>query len=291
MFKGISFATWGLMNLSIEESIIKVAGLGFSGIEFWTSAPHDMLALDRAAIKRVGKLVNEHGLQSVSMCPNYTHEWWKADVGVKPTTTPDEYVRLMKRNMNIAADLGCEKCNIHSMNIPISVDERTAWKNLVHSFKECATFAKNLGLVLCHEPEPGMAFGKLRDVLRILKEVDAENFGICFDTTLAYVLSDGKPKSFLESLGGRITHVHLSDQDESIYKLNSSMRATTSDLLHGRVPLGKGRLNNGEIVKGLTKAGYKNWITVEPAGITDRREESAKIGLDLVSSLIAQVRK
>jgi sugar phosphate isomerase/epimerase len=286
LFRGIAFANWGFMHLSIEKSISKIAELGFEGVEFWASEPYNMLNYNKKKRRLLAQLLKEHELQSVSICPDYTHKWWETGKGVKPTINPERFVKLMRKNMEVAVDLGCEKCNIHSMNFSPNTNMEISWNNLIDSFLGCVDIAKSLGLILCYEPEPGMAFCNLQDVFNILREVSSRNFGILYDTALMYVLSGGDPIGSLMRLKDKVVHVHLSDHDESIDKIRSIRIERTIDLLNGRVPLGRGKIELQGILKALNEIGYTGWLTVEPAGITRNPEQAAVDSKDFVKSLI-----
>lgn len=271
----------------VEESVRVVAKFGYQGIEYWASAPYSMLDSKSDFRKSIAKQVHDSGIESVSICPDYSREWWRTGLGLRPTANPKEYVKLVRRNIELAAELGCSRCNLHSMTLEPGIDAKKAFDNLIESFTELAEVASDYGLILCHEPEPGMAFSDPQSIKRMLDRIDGSNFGILYDTALMHVISSGRTIQLLEELKQRIVHVHLADQGESINRLGEGRVATTMDLLNERVPLGQGRVDLKGILHALSDAGYEGWIGVEPAGVLNNSEDAALTSRKFVEQTVA----
>jgi sugar phosphate isomerase/epimerase len=115
------------------------------------------------------------------------------------------------------------------------------------------------------EFEPGFAFNKPSDVLRIVDEVGDDNFGVLFDTCHGYMVAvtgarqPGKkevlPGGVVElasKLRGKINHVHLIDSDGTLHGGETSTHA----------PFGKGKIDFDKLLPELAKNDM-DWWTID----------------------------
>ncbi|MGH9153910.1 MAG: glycosyl hydrolase family 8, partial [Acidimicrobiales bacterium] len=100
-------------------------------------------------------------------------------------------------------------------------DVDAARARVVQTWKECARIARDHGVELSWEFEPGFAFNRPSDVIRIVQEIGEPNFGAMFDTCHAYTVGvvgakqTGGPQEtvpggvlgFAKKLRGRINHI------------------------------------------------------------------------------------
>jgi len=86
------------------------------------------------------------------------------------------------------------------------------WDLLVGSITECNRIAKSKGLKLCIEPRVGENISNTDAILRLMDEVDSDNFGAVLDTAHLHAQKETLPLS-VEKLGEKIFIVHVSDND------------------------------------------------------------------------------
>src|SRR5207247_11031754 len=97
--------------------------------------------------------------------------------------------------------------------------------------------AGGAGIDVSWEFEPGSAFNRPSDIVRIIDEIDEQNFGAMFDTCHAYTVAvmghrqSGGPKETLgpngvlelaRKLRGKINHIQLIDSDGSLHDNHTS---------------------------------------------------------------------
>jgi sugar phosphate isomerase/epimerase len=97
-----------------------------------------------------------------------------------------------------------------------------AMARYVETIEEVAAVAEKRGIVMAVEPEPNLIMngGRIRepieDVKHLLNSVKSKNLCVLFDVCHVNVLSHGDPVGFLKKLKGRVSWVHVADNDLSL---------------------------------------------------------------------------
>ena len=174
------------------------------------------------------------------------------------------------RTAQFAHDLGIQGIRVDCVQPPTihaEIDYNIAKERVVNTWKECSKIAADLGCYVTWEFEPGFAFNKPSDVLRIVDEVNEDNFGIEFDTCHAEMVA-GKgarqhgeketlPGGCLEmaqKLKGKINHIHLIDSDGTLHHDETSSHP----------PFGDGYLDFDAIIPVLLDSGCPHdWWTID----------------------------
>jgi sugar phosphate isomerase/epimerase len=152
------------------------------------------------------------------------------------------------------------------------VDYETAMKRVVNTWKTCCDIASDNGQYVTWEFEPGFAFNKPSDVVRIHDAVDKPNFGLQYDTCHGQMVGvvgarqEGGTETYpsqidlIRKLTGRINHIHLIDSDNSCHK-----DAQGNDETSAHPPFGLGVLDFDEILPELLKAAAPphDWWTID----------------------------
>ncbi len=247
-----------------EEVIKKLKEIGFDGVELGGFPPHpnpDNLPKKEqreACKKQLAKLgLGWSGLAA---------DLWKQHL--LDTDDNSAYLDCFRKNLQFCVDLGIPAIRVDSISPPTifdKVDAETAHKRAVKTWKVCATEAADKGVRVTWEFEPGFAFNKPSDVLRIVDEVSDDNFGVLFDTCHGYMVSvtgarqPGKKESLpggvvelARKLRGKINHIHLIDSDGTLHGGETSTHA----------PFGKGKINFDELLPELAKNDV-DWWTID----------------------------
>lgn len=157
------------------------------------------------------------------------------------TADPSAYLDCFRRNLEFCVDLGIPALRVDTVQPPTifsEVDEETARERVVSTWKECSRAAAECGVYVTWEFEPGFAFNKPSDIVRICEEVDDGNFGLQFDTCHAHMVAavgarqpgevETLPGGALElarKLRGKINHIHLIDSDGTLHDEETSTHA------------------------------------------------------------------
>ncbi|MGH9628577.1 MAG: sugar phosphate isomerase/epimerase family protein, partial [Bryobacteraceae bacterium] len=184
-------------------------------------------------------------------------------------------IEEFRKNSEFARDLDIQGIRVDCVQPPTihkEVDYETARKRVVDTWKTCCDIAADNGQYVMWEFEPGFAFNKPSDVLRIHDAVNKPNFGLQYDTCHGQMVGvmgarqEGEKEVFpsqvdlIRKLSGRIVHIHLIDSDNTCHK-----DAGGADETSAHPPFGLGVLNFDEIMPELVKASRltHDWWTID----------------------------
>jgi Xylose isomerase-like TIM barrel len=153
-----------------------------------------------------------------------------------------------------------------------AIDYEVAKKRVVETWKVCAKKAGERGLYVTWEVEPGFAFNKPSDVLRILDVIPDDNFGVMYDTCHNQMVAvvgarqhgaketlPGGQLEFIDKLSGRINHIYLIDSDNSCHK-----DAAGNDETSAHAPFGEGVIDFDALVPRLAEERLcHDWWTID----------------------------
>jgi len=138
-----------------------------------------------------------------------------------------------------------------------------ALDNTAETYNQIADVAEKAEMRVCVEFEPPWLLNSVESVNWVLDKVGSKSVGVVFDFSHANVLSGGKPIELLKKIKGRVTWLHITDNDQSIFwdtkVVLSDSRITTSTHL----PFGLGTVNLKEVIEALLKYNYKGWWNID----------------------------
>jgi sugar phosphate isomerase/epimerase len=191
------------------------------------------------------------------------------------TDDPSKYISEFKRNSVFASDLGIQGIRVDCVQPPTIlrvIDYATAMNRVVSAWQQCADIAAAAGQYVTWEFEPGFAFNKPSDIVRIHDAVNRPNFGLQYDTCHGQMVGvngarqEGEKEvfpsqlEFLKTLDGRINHIHVIDSDNSCHK-----DASGADETSAHPPFGLGVIDFDTLFPALLKAARlpHNWLTID----------------------------
>jgi len=249
-----------------KEVIVNLKRMGFDGVELGGFPPHpnpdDLKTKDQRAAVRAE--LEEMGLAWSGLAANL----W--DQKLVNTDDPEPYIARFRQNVAFAVDLGIPSIRVDTVQPPTifeEVDAETARKRVVETWKVCTREAADQGLYVTWEFEPGFAFNKPSDILRIVEEVDHERFGVMLDTCHAHMVAvvgarqpgpvetlPGGAVELVRRLAGKINHIHIIDSDGTLHGDETSTHA----------PFGDGLIDWDEMMPALNDAGVlHDWWTID----------------------------
>lgn len=271
--KRISIGTWAYSigpyqdnPVPWDEVVRKLAELGFDGLELggFGVHPNPDLLKTKEERDKCRQEVADAGLAFSGLAANL----W----GEKLLNTDDNssYLAEFRKNLDFCVDLGIPGIRVDSVQPPTifeEVDPETAWKRAVTTWKQCAREAADKGVYVTWEFEPGFAFNKPSDIVRMVEEVNDDNFGVMFDTCHAHMCAavgarhpgekeilPGGALELAQKLRGKINHIHLIDSDGTLHDDDTSTHA----------PFGDGILDFGALIPELNRSGVSHdWWTID----------------------------
>lgn len=269
--------------IEFDTVLSKLKALGFDGVELGAFPPHPnpgnpggsdegwggALPGKSERAELVAKMAS-HGLAFSGIAANL----W----GEKLINTDDQskYIAEFKRNSDFAKDTGIGGVRVDTVQPPTihrEVDYKTALDRVVKTWQGCADYAADNGQYVTWEFEPGFAFNKPSDIVRIHDAVNRPNFGLLYDTChgqmvgVAGARQEGEKEVFADQvelirlLSGRINHIHLIDSDNTCHK-----DANGDDETSAHPPFGMGVLNFDVLIPEILKAASAvkhDWWTID----------------------------
>ncbi|RLF23856.1 MAG: hypothetical protein DRN15_03790 [Thermoprotei archaeon] len=138
----------------------------------------------------------------------------------------------------------------YRIRIPADFSWRKFWRMLVEVMRQCASIADDYGLRFAIEPRIGETISNTDAMLRLLDEVNKDNFGAVLDTGHLHAAKELIPLS-IEKLSGRIFYVHVSDNDGR-------------DNYHWAP--GRGTIDWDAVFEALKRHNFKYYIAIDVGG-------------------------
>lgn len=201
-----------------DERYKKLKELGFDCYDYNmpnTKTPIYTLPEDEALamMREEKRLADEAGVKIWQV-----HGPWE---GAHTDLTPEgreERMEKMQRSIRATATLGAPYWVIHPIfpfganDLKTEKQEETYEIN-VKFMTELLKTAKNEGVTICYENMPFLSYSisKPDDILRVVKEINDDNFKICLDTGHANIFDDWSPARVMREMGEYVKTLHVHD--------------------------------------------------------------------------------
>lgn len=254
--------------VSFDSVIEKLGKLGFDGVELGGFPPHPHPTQFDSIEKRVElkKKVADHNLAFSGLAADL----WSCPI--IPLAENSKWMSVFEQNLQFASDLGIDCIRVDTVSPPNvfekeKIEPKLGWERVTKTFRTAAQKAADRGVRLVWEFEPGFAFNKPSEIVRLPDDVGHKNFQVLFDTCHAHICAavgarqmgqretmPGGALELLKRLRGKIGHIHLIDSDGTLHNNETSTHA----------PFGQGVLNFDQLIPELQRAGLPtNWWTID----------------------------
>jgi len=276
--KKISIGSWaytigpyGEKPIPFDTVCQKLVEYNFDGVELGGFPPHpnpDDLG-EKSQRSEIVEMMNNFGLEFSGLAANLWSE------NLINTDDQSQYIAEFTKNCTFCSDLNIKTIRVDTVQPPTifeQVDYDTALERVTKTWITCSDIAADKGLEVAWEFEPGFAFNKPSDILRILDAVNKPNFGILYDTCHGQMVAvnaarqsgqkeilPGGQLELISKLSGRIKHIHLIDSDDTCHKTPEGTDETSS-----HPPFGQGSLDFDQIMPALAKENLPyDWWTID----------------------------
>jgi sugar phosphate isomerase/epimerase len=266
----LAFSSNAYMHFSIEDTIARIADLGYTGIELLADVPHawpaGLLPERKQAIRQAlekHKLaisnINAFMMNAVADPRQpYWHPGW---------TDPDPHYRAIrrehtKRSLHLAHDLGAP----HITTEPGGhLTAEQTWDSAARIFYDelmpCVELAEKLQVKLLIEPEPELLIETFGQYLQFMQRIKSPWVKLNFDIGHAYCVNED-PQDWVAKMSPHTVHYHFED-----------IAATR---VHKHLIPGTGAIDFGKTLSQIYKSGYDGWITVELYPYIDNPDTAAR---------------
>ena len=277
----LAFSSNAYLRYSIEETIARVAALGYRGIELLADVPHawpaGLLESQKQAIRDA---LAKHGLaisnvnafmMNAIADPRqpYWHPSW---------IDPDPHYRAIrrehtKRALQLAVDLGAPHITTEPGG-PLA--EGQMWQSAAAIFYDelmpCVELAESLRMPLLIEPEPGLLIERFDQFLEFTDRVDSPLVGLNFDVGHAYCVGED-PQDWIAKMAAHTVHYHFED-----------IAATR---VHQHLVPGRGAIDFAATLAEIKKTGYDGWLTVELYPYLDDPDSAAREAREYLTRVLS----
>ncbi len=252
-----AYSSNAYQNFSIEETIARIAALGYEGLELLADVPHawpaGLLDERKQSIRRslehhclAISNVNAFMMNAVADPRQaYWHPSW---------IEPDEHYRAIrrehtKRALRLAKELGAPSIQTEPGG---PRDDGRSWHAVAEVFYDeimpCVALAEQLGVFLLIEPEPGLMIETFDQYLDFAARVDSPWLGLNFDIGHAFCVGQ-EPQHWIARMAPHTKHYHLEDIDAGRH--------------HAHLVPGRGVIDIPAVLLEIAASGYQGWVTVE----------------------------
>lgn len=278
----LAFSSNAYMNFSIEETIARIAAIGYSAIEVLSDVPHawpaGLLPERKQAIR---DCLARHGLQVSNVNgfmmnavadprQPYWHPSW---------IEPDPHYRAIrrehtKRALRLAAELGARNLQTE----PGGPLEGRDWDAMAAVFYDelmpCVEVAEQVRVGLLIEPEPELMIERFEQYLRFVERIDSPWVGLNFDIGHAYCVGE-EPQDWVERMAPHTRHYHFED-----------IAATR---VHQHMIPGRGAIDFEATLAAVARTGYDGFVTVELYPYLDDPDAAAREAFEYLTGLMQKL--
>jgi sugar phosphate isomerase/epimerase len=276
-----AFSSNAYLRYPIDETIARIAALGYQGIELLADVPHawpaGLLEVQKQSIR--DSLARHHltisninaFMMNAIADPRqpYWHPSW---------IDPDPHYRAIrrehtKRALQLAVDLGAPHITTEPGG-PLA--EGQTWADGAAIFYEelmpCVEVAEKLQMRLLIEPEPDLLIERFDQYLEFVDRIDSPLVGLNFDIGHAYCVGED-PQDWVAKMSGHTVHYHLED-----------IAATR---VHQHLVPGRGAIDFDATLAAIQQTGYDGWLTVELYPYLDDPDAAAREANEFLSKRLA----
>ncbi len=271
------YSTNAFVKFSLEDSVAKIASLGFKGLEIMCDRPHlyppdfgevEMRHLKRSISDQGLTITNLNSFTLFAVGDTYLPSWIEAEEqrrGMRIRHTLD--------CLKVADILGCRNISVPPGG-PLKEMSREKALLLFHQgLEQVIPTAVSLGIQILIEPEPDLLLENSSQFKSFILEVNSPNVGLNFDMGHFFCAGEDPVKVF-EDLFPWIGHVHLEDIAPS--------------RVHQHLIAGQGAIPYLKLFKAMSALGYQGDISLELYPYVDMPEEAGQASLQYLKPIFLE---
>jgi sugar phosphate isomerase/epimerase len=266
----LAFSSNAYMHFTIEETIHKIADLGYGGIEVLADVPHAWPAglLEgpkqsiRQCLQACGlKIANVNAFMMNAVADPrqpYWHPSWIEPYAPYRAIRREHTIRALR----LAAEIGAPNLTTEPGG---PLEEGQSWDDAAATFHEefmpCVEVAEAVGVDLLIEPEPGLLIETFGQYERFIQRIDSPRVGLNFDIGHAYCVGED-PQDWVARMAPHTRHYHLEDIADT--------------RVHKHLIPGHGAIDFEATLQAIADTGYQGWLTVELYPYIDQPDDAAR---------------
>ena len=273
----LGYSTNAFTHYSLDQSLQKIADLGFFGVEIMCDRPHLYPPdYDQSRLAKVKSLLDEHNL-SVTNLNSFTL-FAVGDTYLPSWIEPDPERRQMRIDhtrqcLEIAAFLGAKNISVPPGG-PLNGASRNESMMLFHKgIEQVLPLAEEFNIRVLVEPEPDLMIERTSEFLDFIRRIASPMAGINFDIGHFFCAGEN-PAAAFETLFEWVGHVHIED--------------IGSSRIHQHLVAGDGAIDFAEVFAVMKKLGYGGDISLELYPYVNAPEIAGRKSLEYLRPLFAE---
>jgi len=266
----LAYSSNAYLQFSIEETIARIAQLGYAGLELLADVPHAWPAgLLEERKRAIRACLDEHKLRIANVNgfmmhavadprqPYWHPSWIEPDPNYRAIRREHTKRVLALAKQFVAPSIQTEPGG------PLNQDQ--SWQQAADIFYDelmpCVELAERLGVLLLIEPEPGLLIETFEQYLEFADRIDSPWLGLNFDIGHAFCMGQD-PQDWVARMAPHTKHYHIEDI------------APTRE--HAHLIPGRGAIDLKATLAEIARTGYDGWITVELYPYIDSPDEAGR---------------
>ena len=248
----LSCCTLGYFRIApLEESIRRIARIGFKGVDLYTGSPHlwpdDYPAKER---KQVKKLIDDLGMELTGFAVGGGLLALQLNFSSHRESLRKQTLKYYIDNVELANEMGAPLINVLTGNVAYGTSRRQAMKWTMDALEELTGVAEKNKVILGLHPQyiaesPLML--NVDDALEMIEDLKSRYVKVIFDTAQQNITNRGFEDD-IRRCGKNLCYVHGADNDGITW---------THDAL------GKGTVDWPGLVAVLREIGFDGYICVQ----------------------------
>ena len=268
------YSTNAFVKFSLDESLEKIAALGFHGVEIMGDRPHlyppDFEAADLVHIKENLKkydlkVTNLNSFTLFAVGDTYLPSWIEPEKERR-----DIRIQHTLDCLKVAKELECNNISIPPGGPLNNLSRKDAMVLFHQGMEQVIPLAEELNVNILVEPEPDLLMENTAEFKSFIKDVKSPAVGLNFDIGHFFCAGED-PSTAFEELFEWIGHIHIEDIAE-----NRS---------HNHLIAGHGAIQFPDILKTIARLDYQGDISLELYPYVDTPESAGRESLEYLRPL------
>jgi len=252
----LAFSTNAFKKNTFEEALRSIAAIGYSAVELMADLHHaypPLMTEGRTAqikglLAELNLSVSNVNAFTLFACGDTYRPTWIED-------SPAERQRRVEHTLNsirVAADFGARTVSLQPGGpmIGTGLTRAEAGRRFAEGLEQCVDLARERGVILAVEPEPGLFIQTAAEYLEFKREYFRDEPAVQMNCDCGHLFCCGEdPAQVIREHAEHIAHIHIED--------------IGANRVHQHLTPGKGAMDFPAIFEAVERVGYRRPVTVE----------------------------
>jgi sugar phosphate isomerase/epimerase len=275
-----AFSSNAFLRYGLVEAIKIIAEIGYEGVEIMADAPHAFpRQLSEPDVREIRRVLDANGLEISNLNAfmhhadgdTYHPSWIEDDPALRA-----KRIDYTLRCIDLAEKLGVRHLSTEPGGPLLGMSEERGLALFKEGLAVVEKSAREKGVRVLIEPEPGLLIEKSTQILGFLDQLDPDVFGLNFDIGHFFCVGED-PSELVEPMRKVAHHFHLED--------------IAASREHYHLLPGKGAIDLPAVLNLLEETGYSGFVTVELYTYEERAEAAAREAFEYLRRWRESVRR